>query len=197
MTNLNTNADDKLNPADFRRLTGRLTNPQLQEIIMSTITLSSAASRPSAPSKLLAAIRASFATNASTSQVLLRLALAVTIFPHGAQKLLGWWGGYGFSGTMGAFTQMMGIPAPLALAAILAEFFGPVLLALGLFTRLSAFAIGTTMIVAAVKVHLAHGFFMPDGIEYFIPVTALAVVLLAKGAGRWSLDSLIARKLDR
>lgn len=97
---------------------------------------------------------------------------------------------------MGAFTGMMGIPAPLALAAILAEFFGPVLLALGLFTRLSALAVGITMATAALTVHLKSGFFMPDGIEFFIPVTAISVVLVAVGAGRWSLDSLLARKLE-
>lgn len=145
---------------------------------------------------LFQAIRASFATDSSVSSLILRLALAVTIFPHGAQKVLGWWGGYGFSATMGAFTQMMGIPAPLALAAILAEFVGPILLALGLLTRLSAFAIGVTMLVAAIKVHLVNGFFMPDGIEFFIPVVAISLVLLLKGAGRWSLDPLLARKIE-
>jgi len=154
------------------------------------------ASSSSATAKAVAALRASFATDSSLTSVLLRLALAVTIFPHGAQKALGWWGGYGFSGTMGALTQMMGIPAPLALAAILAEFVGPILLVLGLFTRLSAFAIGVTMIVAAVMAHLSHGFFMPDGIEFFIPVVAIAIALVIKGAGRWSLDSFLSRKLD-
>lgn len=158
---------------------------------MTTITLN-----PSSRStKFLTALRTTLTTTPSVSLFILRLALAVTIFPHGAQKLLGWWGGHGFGGTMGAFTQMMGIPAPLALAAILAEFFGPILLAFGLFTRVSALAIGITMLVAALKVHLVHGFFMPDGIEFFIPVVALSVVLLIKGAGRWSLDTLLARKL--
>lgn len=161
---------------------------------MSTTTLYSSASY-GRPGKL-GLLKASFATNTSFTQVLLRLALAVTIFPHGAQKLLGWWGGYGFSGTMGAFTQMMGIPAPLALAAILAEFFAPLLLVFGLFTRLSALAIGITMVVAALMAHLKHGFFMPDGIEFFIPVVAISVALTLKGAGRWALDSLIARKLE-
>ncbi len=159
---------------------------------MTTITLS----QPSRATKLSNAARASFATNTSVSLFMLRLALAATIFPHGAQKLLGWWGGYGFGATMGAFTQMMGIPAPLALAAILAEFFAPILLALGLFTRLSALSIGITMAVAALMVHLQHGFFMPDGIEFFIPVVAISVALLVKGGGRWSLDTLVSRKLQ-
>jgi len=160
---------------------------------MTSITLN----QSSRTAKFFNAARASFATNASFPLLALRLALAVTIFPHGAQKLLGWWGGYGFSATMGAFTQMMGIPAPLALAVILTEFFAPLLLVLGLFTRLSALAIGVTMLVAALKVHLANGFFMPDGVEFFIPVVTISAVLLFKGAGRWALDTPLARKLGR
>lgn len=160
---------------------------------MSTTTLHSTASY-ARTGKFSGLLHAMFATNASFTQVLLRVALAVTIFPHGAQKLLGWWGGYGFSGTMGALTQMMGIPAPLALAAILAEFFAPILLVLGLFTRLSALAIGVTMVVAALMAHIQHGFFMPDGIEFFIPVVAISLALTLKGAGRWALDSILARK---
>lgn len=150
-------------------------------------------SRPS----LAARLRPLLATGDGFVPVLLRLALAVTIFPHGVQKTLGWWGGYGFGATMDAFTGMMGIPAPLALAAIAAEFFGPILLALGLFTRIAALGIGVTMVVAAVKVHLAHGFFMPEGIEFFIPVVAIAAALLITGAGRWSVDRVLARKADR
>lgn len=75
---------------------------------MSTTTLHTPATQ-SGSGTFSGLLRASFATNGSFAPVLLRLALAVTIFPHGAQKLLGWWGGYGFGGTMGAFTQMMGI----------------------------------------------------------------------------------------
>jgi putative oxidoreductase len=135
------------------------------------------------------------ATDAGFGTLLLRVALGVTILPHGIQKTLGWWGGYGFTNTMNAFTQMMGIPAPLALAAILAESLGALFLIFGLFTRLSAFAIGVTMVVAALKVHLASGFFMPNGIEFFIPVTAMAIVLAVKGGGKWAADSAIAKKL--
>lgn len=168
---------------------------------MNTYTLNQKSARISTPHTKLTALtgwlRASFATGDTYSPVLLRLALALTIFPHGIQKVLGWWGGYGFSATMNAFTSMMGIPAPLALAAILAEFVGPVLLALGLFTRLSAIAIGVTMTVAALKVHWQHGFFLPQGIEFFIPLVAISIALLISGAGRWSLDSVVARKLDR
>jgi putative oxidoreductase len=139
---------------------------------------------------------ASFSADGRYTTLLLRLALAVTILPHGIQKTLGWWGGYGFTGTMGAFTQMMGIPAPLALAAILAESLGAVLLFFGLFTRLSAFAIGVTMVVAA-SVHWSGGFFMPKGIEFFIPTTAVALFLAVKGGGAWALDKGVHEKLRK
>jgi putative oxidoreductase len=143
-----------------------------------------------------ALLAASFGTDGRYTTLLLRLALAVTILPHGIQKTLGWWGGYGYTNTMGAFTQMMGIPAPLAFAAIAAESLGAVLLFFGLFTRLSAFAIGVTMVVAA-SVHWANGFFMPKGIEFFIPVTAIAIFLVVKGGGKWALDALIHRSLNK
>ncbi len=141
-------------------------------------------------------LTAAFKTDGLCTTLLLRIALAVTILPHGIQKTLGWWGGYGFTNTMGAFTQMMGIPAPLALAAILAESLGAVLLFFGLFTRLSAFAIGVTMVVAA-SVHWANGFFMPKGIEFFIPVTAICIFLLVKGGGKWALDKIVYNKLSK
>ncbi len=83
----------------------------------------------------------------------------MVIFPHGAQKLLGWFRGYGFKGTMGYFTGS-GIPAPLALLAIIAEFFGPLGLALGLLTRVAAFGIACVMAGAIFRVHRPHGFFM-------------------------------------
>jgi putative oxidoreductase len=140
-------------------------------------------------------LTASFSSDGRYTTLLLRLALAVTILPHGIQKTLGWWGGYGYTNTMAAFTQMMGIPAPLALAAILAESLGAVLLFFGLFTRLSAFAIGVTMVVAA-SVHWANGFFMPKGVEFFIPVTAIALFLLVKGGGKWALDKIVHDKLN-
>lgn len=140
-------------------------------------------------------LAASFSADGRYTTLLLRLALAATILPHGIQKTLGWWGGYGFTGTMGAFTQAMGIPAPLALAAILAESLGALLLFFGLFTRLSAFAIGATMVVAA-SVHWSGGFFMPKGVEFFIPMTALAIFLVVKGGGKGALDKVVHDKLS-
>ncbi len=138
-----------------------------------------------------------------TGLLILRLAAGIVMFPHGAQKLLGWFGGYGFAGTMQFFTGSMHIPALFALLAICAEFFGAILLIAGGLTRLAAFAIGVNMVVAVATVHYANGFFMNwtgqqkgEGIEYFIYAIAVLAVLVVYGGGRYSLDALIARKKE-
>lgn len=129
---------------------------------------------------------------------LLRLVLGIVFFAHGAQKMLGWFGGYGFKGTMGAFTQTMHIPAPLAFLAIAAEFFGGLGLIVGLLTRVAAFGITVNMLVAIFTVHAANGFFMNwtgqqkgEGFEYHLLVLAMTVVLMIRGAGALSLDRAI------
>jgi putative oxidoreductase len=141
-------------------------------------------------------------TNQSFGGLFARLALGIMIFPHGAQKLLGWYGGYGFSGTIEFFTEKMGIPWLFALAAIIAEFFGGVALILGLGTRVASALVGVTMSVAMVTVHLRHGFFMNwfgkqsgEGIEFFILAIGLAAALLVIGGGKWSIDSKISTNL--
>ena len=91
---------------------------------------------------------------------IVRLVLGVTFFMHGAQKMLGWFGGYGFHATMGFFTQQMGIPAPLAFLAICAEFFGGLGLLVGLLGRIAALGIIVNMLVAIATVHHVNGFFM-------------------------------------
>ena len=153
------------------------------------------------PSLARRAAQAFFSTEVDSAGLILRLALAVTMFPHGAQKALGWFGGYGLQGTLGYFTQN-GMPLPLALAIVAAEFLGPIALVAGFFTRWSGFGIGLVMLGAAFMVHGANGFFMNwmgtqkgEGIEYFIPVIAIAVVLMIKGGGRWALDRVIAARL--
>src|SRR5208337_4541239 len=97
--------------------------------------------------------------NPDAAPTILRLALGAVFFAHGAQKMLGWWGGYGFSATMHGF-EHMGIPAVFALLAIVAEFCGGIGLILGLLSRVAAFGIACVMLVAIVKVHAANGFFM-------------------------------------
>lgn len=156
----------------------------------------------SRPGLLQRAAHRFFATDKDYTGPLLRLALAATMFPHGAQKALGWWGGFGFDKTVGYFVQG-GMPAALAVAIIAAEFLGPIALVAGFFTRWSAFGIGLVMLGAAGIAHLQNGFFMNwmgtqkgEGIEYFIPVVAIALALLIKGGGSWAFDSILARRLD-
>jgi len=98
-------------------------------------------------------------TDPSWVLTILRVVLGVVMFAHGAQKMLGWFGGYGFSGTMGFFTKSMRIPAPFAFLAICAEFFGGLGLILGLLTRIAAFGVGVNMLVAVATVHWQHGLF--------------------------------------
>jgi len=140
-------------------------------------------------------IRKLYATDDSSASAILRLVLGVVFFAHGAQKMLGWFGGGGFSATMGFFTGMMHIPAPLAFLAIAAEFFGGLGLIVGLLTRVAALGIGVNMIVAIVTVHGRFGFFMNwagtnkgEGFEYHLLALAMIVFLLIRGAGAFSID---------
>lgn len=143
--------------------------------------------------------QAVLATSADPAAPILRLGLAVVLWPHGAQKLLGWFGGHGFEGTMGFLTQQIGLPSPLAAGVVLLEFFGPILLLAGLGTRLVALGIVGLMIGAIATVHAPNGFFMNwfgaqagEGYEYHLLVIAMALALVVKGAGRWSLDRVLA-----
>jgi putative oxidoreductase len=124
----------------------------------------------------------------------LRLVLGVVFFAHGAQKMLGWFGGHGFHGTMSSFEQM-GLSAPVALLVICTEFFGGLGLIVGLLTRIAALGIGGEMIGAIFLVHLPNGFFMNwasnqkgEGVEYHLLVLAIAATLLLRGAGAFSVD---------
>jgi putative oxidoreductase len=136
-----------------------------------------------------------FATDDSIATTILRLVLGLVFFAHGAQKMLGWFGGYGFSGTMGFFTGTMHIPAPLAFLAIAAEFFGGIGLILGFLTRIAAFGITVNMLVAIATVHSAFGFFMNwsgtqkgEGFEYHLLTLAVTTFLMIRGAGAFSVD---------
>ncbi len=139
-------------------------------------------------------------TDNSVATFLVRIALGVVFFPHGAQKVLGWFGGHGFNGTLGFFTEKLGIPLILALLAIAAEFLGSMALMFGLFTRVAAFGIASVMAVA-MAMHWQHGFFMNwfgnqkgEGIEYHILALAMAIFLVIRGGGALSFDGAISQK---
>jgi putative oxidoreductase len=130
---------------------------------------------------------------------ILRLVLGAVFFAHGAQKALGWFGGYGFSGTMGFFTQAMHIPAPLAFLAICAEFLGGIGLIVGLLGRVAAFGIACNMLVAVVMVHRHFGFFANwfgnqkgEGFEYHLLALAIALAIMIKGSGAFSIDRALS-----
>ncbi len=140
------------------------------------------------------------ATDSNAATTLLRLVLGIVFFAHGAQKTLGWFGGYGFTGTMGFFTSM-GVPAAFAFLAIMAEFLGGLGLIFGLLTRVAAFGITANMLVAILTVHSQFGFFMNwsgaqkgEGFEYHLLVLAITAFLIIKGAGAASLDRLLTEK---
>src|SRR5215472_16223421 len=144
-------------------------------------------------------LRKLFATDDDVATAVLRLVLGVVFFAHGAQKMLGWFGGYGFSGTMGFFTGAMHIPAPFAFLAIAAEFFGGLGLILGFLARVAAFGIAVNMFVAISMVHSAFGFFMNwtgaqkgEGFEYHLLALAMTVFVIIRGAGAFSIDRTIA-----
>ena len=138
-------------------------------------------------------------TNNDVALTILRLVLGVVYFAHGAQKMLGWFGGYGFHGTMGFFTHM-GMPAPVAFLVICTEFFGGLGLIVGLLTRIAALGIGVEMIGAIFMVHLPNGFFMNwagnqkgEGFEYHLLAIAVCAALLLRGAGAFSVDRALSK----
>lgn len=130
-----------------------------------------------------------------------RLALGAVVFPHGAQKLLGWFGGYGFHGTMGFLTGTAGLPSIIALLVILVEFFGSLFLIAGFATRLAAIGILGNFIGVVLTSNLHNGFFMNwysqpnkgEGLEFFILLFGLAIISLVAGGGRASADAAITK----
>jgi len=139
-----------------------------------------------------------FKIDNNVSTLLLRLLLGLVFFPHGAQMALGWFGGYGFSGTMGFFTGTLHIPALFAFLAIAMQFAGAIALILGLFTRVAALGIAVNMLVAVAMVHAQYGWFMNwfgnqkgEGFEYHLLAIGIAIVLIIRGGGKWAADAVI------
>ena len=148
-------------------------------------------------------MKAFFQTDDTWTGLILRLTLGLVMFPHGAQKLLGWYGGFGFSGTMGFFTETMHLPWLIAFLVIIGESFGSVALLLGLLTRFTAASLAVIMVGAVAMVHLPHGFFMNwfgkqagEGYEYHLLVIGMSLALLVTGAGKWSIDKVIAERVS-
>lgn len=132
---------------------------------------------------------------------IIRIGLGIVIFPHGAQKLLGWFGGYGYTGTMSFFTETVGLPYILGVIVILAESAGALMLIAGIASRFAALGILAAMIGAMFTDHIGNGFFMNwfgnqagEGIEYFILAIAMSIAVLASGSGRWSVDALLTQR---
>lgn len=147
-------------------------------------------------------MRQLFYTDNNWAGLILRVTLGLVIFPHGAQKLLGWYGGFGFAGTMGFFTETMHLPWIVAFLVIVGESFGSIALLLGLLTRFTAASFIVIMLGAIITSHLPNGFFMNwfgkqagEGYEYHLLVIGIAAALLVTGAGRWSADRIITEKL--
>lgn len=141
-----------------------------------------------------------FATEENASWTLLRLMLGVVFFAHGAQKMLGWFGGFGFHGTLRAFVHM-GMPAALGLFVILTEFFGSLGLLTGFLTRIAALGVSALMLGAIAMVHASNGFFMNwmgnqkgEGFEFHLLVLAIAITLLVRGAGSYSVDRALTKR---
>lgn len=144
-------------------------------------------------------LQALLQTESHAAPALLRLTLALVIFPHGAQHLLGWFGGYGFAGTHAWMTGTLGIPSAFATLAILTEFFAPLALLIGLGGRVAALGIAGLMMVAA-STHAENGFFMNwvgsmpagmEGFEYHLLAIAIALAVAIQGSGAWSVDRLL------
>ncbi|MDB5021047.1 MAG: catD 1 [Pedobacter sp.] len=144
-----------------------------------------------------------FTTNpADLTALIARITLGVVVFPHGAQKLLGLFGGYGFTGTMGFLTGTAGLPWIIALLVILIEFFGALMLIAGIGTRLAAIGIIVNFLGVVITSHIHNGFFMNwysdpnkgEGVEFFLLLFGLAIISLIAGGGKASLDATFTKK---
>ena len=140
-------------------------------------------------------------TNPNIGFSIARLTLGLVIFPHGAQKLLGLFGGYGYSATMESLTTQMSLPSIVAFSVIMIEFFGSISLVLGLLSRFWALLLVGMFTGIIITTQLEHGFFMTwfgnqagEGYEYSILIIGLALSVVVNGSGKWSLDNLISKK---
>ncbi|MBI3233073.1 MAG: DoxX family protein [Bacteroidetes bacterium] len=145
-----------------------------------------------------------FETDSSNTLALIaRVFLGIVVFAHGAQKMFGWFGGYGFNGTVGFLTGTASLPYIIALLVILIESFGALFLIAGFATRIASLGIIINFLGVVLSSHLSNGFYMNwyreagkgEGLEYFILLFGLAIISLIAGGGKASVDSLIAKRL--
>ena len=140
-------------------------------------------------------IKSILSTRAGFGLTILRIVVGIIFAAHGSQKLFGWFGGYGLAGTA-QWMESIGL-APGYLMALLsgsAEFFGGLALVVGLLARPAALALSVTLVVAILSVHIGNGLFMSNnGYEFALALLAGTVAVMIEGAGRFSLDRLIAR----
>ena len=130
------------------------------------------------------------------AEPLIRVTAGLLLLPHGAQKVFGWFGGYGIEATGQFFASTLHLPASLALVAGVVEFFGGLLLALGLATRVVAALVAGLMAVAVLQVHLGNGFFWTSGgFEYLLFWGVVALAFVLRGGGRYSLDAVIGKEI--
>ena len=139
-------------------------------------------------------------TDSDYALTISRLVLGALFFIHGCQLMLGWFGGYGLTGSMQFFTQHLGIPTAFAFLAICAQFLGGLMLILGLAGRIAALGIICDMAVAVLKVHWQFGLFMNwfgnqkgEGFEYHLLAITIGLLITLRGSGALSLDRLLAR----
>lgn len=137
-------------------------------------------------------------TNTSYAGLVLRLPLGIIFAAHGAQKLFGWFGGYGLQGT-GQWMASIGLEPGILMAALAgsAEFFGGIFLLIGLLTRPTALVLAFTMVIAILSVHIGNGLFMSNnGYEFGLALLAGALSLMISGGGNLSVDRGIAARLS-
>ncbi|MBI1822685.1 MAG: DoxX family protein [Nitrospirae bacterium] len=145
-----------------------------------------------------------FQTEDRIASLIIRVTLGMVFFFHGAQKFLGWYGGFGFTGTVGFFTSQLQIPYLLAVLIVFTEFFGSLGLIAGLLSRIAAFGIACVMAGGIWMIHWQNGFSMNwygkqagEGIEFSLLVLGMSLALIISGSGKWSLDRIISNKMAK
>jgi len=143
-----------------------------------------------------------FATGNNAAATIVRIMLGLVIFPHGAQKLLGWYGGFGFTGMMQYFTGTMHLPWLIGFIVILVEFFGALFLIAGFATRINSLLMIAVFLGVIFTTNIHNGFFMNwagnlkgEGYEYHLLIIGMAIALLVSGAGKWSIDYAVQKRL--